>query len=94
MKWRVGRKVPLNIYSGDRPVCQCHKVADAKLIVAAVNTFQSPGGQIDASGEPVPPIIMTDSLRRSIEEHKRDEEAFMRRHVKALKRDLQKAKRK
>lgn len=36
--WRIGRKVPLNVYdSEDRPVCQCHTVMDARLIVAAVN---------------------------------------------------------
>jgi hypothetical protein len=22
--WRVGSKIPLNVYEGDRPVCQCH----------------------------------------------------------------------
>jgi hypothetical protein len=37
MKWRTGRKVPINVYEGDRPVCQCQTAEDAKLIVAAVN---------------------------------------------------------
>lgn len=36
--WRVGNKVPLNVYEGDRPVCQCHNAEDAQRIVAA---FQS-----------------------------------------------------
>jgi hypothetical protein len=36
-KWRVGTKVPSNVYSGDRPVCQCHSDFDAALIVSAVN---------------------------------------------------------
>lgn len=36
-RWRVGRKVPLNIYEGNRPVCQCHTADDAKRIVAAMN---------------------------------------------------------
>ena len=36
-KWRVGTKVPLNIYDGDRPVCQCHKAEDATNIAAAMN---------------------------------------------------------
>lgn len=31
--WRVGTKVPLNIYDGDRPVCQCHNEDDAAAIV-------------------------------------------------------------
>lgn len=37
MSWRVGSKVPLNVYDGDRPVCQCHNVGDAMLIVDAMN---------------------------------------------------------
>ena len=35
--WRVGRKVPINVYEGDRPVCQCHLEEDAKRIVDAIN---------------------------------------------------------
>lgn len=35
--WRVGFKVPLNVYEGDRPVCQCHSEEDAKRIVVACN---------------------------------------------------------
>jgi ADP-ribose pyrophosphatase YjhB (NUDIX family) len=35
--WRAGTKVPLNVYEGDRPVCQCHNVEDATRIVAAMN---------------------------------------------------------
>ena len=35
--WRVGLKVPLNVYEGDRPVCQCHQPEDAERIVAAMN---------------------------------------------------------
>lgn len=34
-RWRVGRKVPLNVYEGEHPVCQCHSVEDAARIVAA-----------------------------------------------------------
>lgn len=37
--WRVGTKVPINVYDGDRPVCQCQTAMDARLIVAAVNKF-------------------------------------------------------
>lgn len=36
-KWWVGTKVPINVYEGDRPVCQCHTAVDAKRIVAAMN---------------------------------------------------------
>jgi hypothetical protein len=35
--WRVGHKVPLNVYKGDRPVCQCHNAEDAAAIVQAMN---------------------------------------------------------
>ena len=39
MSWRVGGKVPLNVYDGDRPVCQCHNEVDALRIVAAMNNL-------------------------------------------------------
>ena len=39
--WRVGAKVPLNVYQGDQPVCQCHTKEDAYRIVAAVNGVMS-----------------------------------------------------
>lgn len=35
--WRRGRSVPLNVYEGDRPVCQCHNQVDALRIVQALN---------------------------------------------------------
>lgn len=37
MIWRVGSKVPINVYEGERPVCQCHTPEDAGRIVAAMN---------------------------------------------------------
>ena len=39
IKWRVGTKMPINVYEGDRPVCQCHTAIDAKRIVAAMNSY-------------------------------------------------------
>jgi hypothetical protein len=39
--WRVGAKIPLNVYDGDRPVCQCHSDQDARTIADAVNAVQS-----------------------------------------------------
>jgi hypothetical protein len=36
-KWRVGRKVPINVYEGNTPVCQCQTVEYARRIVEAVN---------------------------------------------------------
>jgi hypothetical protein len=41
--WRVGRKVPINVYDGDRPVCQCHNEEDAARIVIAVNAISVTG---------------------------------------------------
>lgn len=35
--WRVGHHILINVYEGDRPICQCHNEADAALIVEAVN---------------------------------------------------------
>jgi len=35
--WRIGSKVPLNVYEGDRPVCQVHSEIDARRIVLAMN---------------------------------------------------------
>jgi hypothetical protein len=39
--WRVGRKVKLNVYEGDRSVCQCHSEEDAEAIVARMNAAYS-----------------------------------------------------
>ena len=36
-KWRLGKKVRINVYEGDRPVCQCHNERDAARIVEAMN---------------------------------------------------------
>jgi len=35
--WRVDQKIPLNVYEGDRLVCQCHAIEDAYRIAAAMN---------------------------------------------------------
>ena len=48
-KWRIGRKVPINVYEGDRPVCQCHTVGDAALIVNAVNEQLERAARLDAA---------------------------------------------
>jgi hypothetical protein len=36
-KWRVGGKVPLNVYRDDRPMFQCHTPEDAAEIVGLLN---------------------------------------------------------
>ena len=56
MSWRVGRKVPLNVYDGDRPVCQCHNPEDAARIVAAVN------------GDNATAAALAERLEKSLEE--------------------------
>lgn len=48
--WRVGGKVQLNVYDGDRPVCQCHTAEDAAKIVEAMNYSESPRAPYDVSG--------------------------------------------
>lgn len=41
LRWRVGAKVPINVYAGDRPVCQSHTAEDAALIVESVNGLRA-----------------------------------------------------
>lgn len=36
-KWRIGHKVPLNVYKGDYPVCQCHTPQEALELVNGMN---------------------------------------------------------
>jgi hypothetical protein len=38
-RWRVGTKIKLNVYDGNRPVCQCHTQGDAARIVLAMNRY-------------------------------------------------------
>jgi hypothetical protein len=37
VQWHVGSKIYINVYEGDRLVCQCHTAADANRIVEAMN---------------------------------------------------------
>lgn len=54
MPWRVGKKVPINVYDADgNPVCQCHNAAYAGLIVRAVNEYN--GAQPSPFDDFVPP---------------------------------------
>lgn len=41
-EWRVGRKIALNVYEGERPVCQCHNEIDASRITNAMMAIQDP----------------------------------------------------
>jgi len=40
--WRVGTKVPINVYKNDVPVCQCQTPELAAEIVAGMNQTQTP----------------------------------------------------
>lgn len=37
LRWRVGAKVPLNVYLGDKAMFQCHTPEDAAMVVAGLN---------------------------------------------------------
>lgn len=37
MTWRVGTKIPLNLYKDERPVCRCHNEEDARELAAGMN---------------------------------------------------------
>lgn len=51
LRWRVGAKVPINVYEGDRPVCQCQTAIDAALIVESVNGLRAAREKIAELGE-------------------------------------------
>ncbi len=38
MSWRVGSKVPLNVYENDRIMFQCHTPGDAVRVIAILNS--------------------------------------------------------
>lgn len=40
MNWRVGGKINLNLYEGDRPVCQCHNPTDPARLADAMNRIE------------------------------------------------------
>lgn len=40
MTWRVGGKVPLNVYEGDKPMFQCHTPEDAARVAGLLNDVQ------------------------------------------------------
>lgn len=39
--WRVGGKVPLNVYEGDKPMFQCHTPEEAARVAALLNSAAS-----------------------------------------------------
>lgn len=48
--WRQGRRVPVNVYDGDRPVFQAHTVEDAELAVSSVNFRREFEESMDLAG--------------------------------------------
>lgn len=50
--WRIGSQVPINVYEGDRPVCQCQTPEDAKRIVDALNGIEGHNQPCYYCGEP------------------------------------------
>ena len=37
--WRVGKKIKINVYEDDKPICQCHDAETALHIVQVMNRF-------------------------------------------------------
>ncbi|NAE18016.1 hypothetical protein [Enterococcus hirae] len=60
--WRVGRRVPIHVYEGDRPVATFHNADDARAAMLAVNTVRS--GLLDGD---VPEKIRRDTWREALE---------------------------
>ena len=51
MKWRVGKKIKLNVYgSREEPVCQCHTEEHAALIVNAINKLPPCNKHVESQG--------------------------------------------
>lgn len=46
--WHTTPQAPLDIYEGDRFVCQCSNLEDARTIVAAVNKMGEYDKRVDA----------------------------------------------
>lgn len=56
--WRVGTKVPQNVYCSDQPVCQCQTKEYAAQIVAAMNAVMSNQAAPPPQPSPREPRIM------------------------------------
>lgn len=65
MKWRVGGKVPLNVYEDDRPMFQCHTPEDATRVVLLLNG-QEEAGKLIADSESMGRLIA--DLREALDE--------------------------
>ena len=65
-RWRVGNKKPINVYEGDRAVCNCRTPKDAAQIVAALNAAET---RSQAAAPPVEAVGQqgADAITRLIE---------------------------
>lgn len=52
-RYRTGTKIKLNVYDGDRPMCQCHCEPDAVAIVLALNCLANTGMAPDEANAPI-----------------------------------------
>lgn len=55
--WRVGARIPLNVYEGSRAVCQCHTPEDAARLVLAMNRYGMDEFRAYWALPPVPSLI-------------------------------------
>lgn len=46
MPWRIGGKIPLNVYENDKPRFQCHTPEEAARIVAILNLGEDAMGLV------------------------------------------------
>lgn len=65
-RFRVGSRVKLNVYDGDRPLCQCHSESDSQMVVDALTRLHSTAAKVTA----VPPTdAEIDGMVREIAFH-------------------------
>ena len=52
--WRVGRKVPLNVYEDDKPMFQCHTPEEAQRVAALLNEAEEMRNALKTINTPGP----------------------------------------
>jgi hypothetical protein len=64
--WRTGRHVPINVYEGDIPVCQCQTADYARRIVSAVNGCIDTVKEYERMAVIVRTLLSEDDLRDKV----------------------------